>query len=104
MLTQVATTKVEKLAYRLMWSVYKLEHAQRPVDRKVAQAELSGMCKAASALGFGHTDTHVEMMVRDVYRMVPAFVYSPTNARSRVEWESATVRELSRQLISQRSA
>jgi hypothetical protein len=77
---------VERLAFRLMWAYARMVFiGQRPIDRKVTAAEFSGMCKAANAVGYGHTENHVDMVVRDVMntRPQPAF----NNGAARIEWE-----------------
>jgi hypothetical protein len=84
----LADTKIgtERLAYRLVWAYTRTVRAPRP-DRKAAAAEFAGMAKAANAVGYGHTETHVDLVVRDVMDARPQPPFNATNSAGRIAWE-----------------
>jgi glucan phosphorylase len=97
----LANTKVgsERLAYRLMWAYARMvAEPQRPVDRKVNVAVLDAMCKAANAVGYGHTESHVSMVVTEVMRDRPQPAFNATNSSARIEWEKAATAALTHEL------
>lgn len=87
-----------ELAFKLAYAFARLEGAERPIDVKVALAELRGMTKGANAVGYGHTDHHVEMVVREFYRDHPIPPFNPTNGSSRIEWENKVLAKLGDEL------
>jgi len=85
----VQNTKVgtERLAYRLVWAYARVEAAVRPIDKKVADAELLGMTKAANAFGYGHTENHVSSTVWEIMRERPQPAWNATDGSARIAWE-----------------
>lgn len=89
----------ERLAYRLMWAWARLMiEGQRPIDAKLASAEFRGMAKAANAMGYGMTETHVEMTVGDIMRHRPQPPYSAMNSGPRIAWEKEATAALTEAL------
>lgn len=94
---------IETLALRFIWQWFKIANATRPIDTKTLTAELQGMCKAANAMGVGHTESHVSITVHEVMRNYPApapkYVGDQTE-RDTWEYESLTALAAALQEIS----
>lgn len=89
----------ERLAYRLVWAYARMVFiGQRPIDRKVTAAEFAGMCKAANAVGYGNTESHVDMIVRDVMSTRPLPDYNATDGSKRIAWEQESTAALTAEL------
>lgn len=88
----------ERLAFRLIYVYVKVLDAERAIDFRLANAEFLGMCKGANAVGFGHTESHVDSLVRENAVKYPKPVYNPTNATSRIEWEDKATAALAAEL------
>lgn len=80
----------QQLASRLIHAVARINDALVPAEVALAQAELGGMCKAANAIGFGHTGDHIEMLARQAYRDNP-----PSGTR---RWERRAADRLAAEL------
>ena len=94
--TKVGT---ERLAYRLIWAWARLvADGIRPIDRRLAATEFAGMCKAANAVGYGNTENHVDMVVREVMRDRPQPAFNATNGAARIAWEKAATAFLAHEL------
>lgn len=90
---------VGRLAARLIRTVARIDDVLTPHDMELAQAEFSGMCKAVNAIGFGHSEHHIEMLVRQAYREQP--VPDPSKGLAATnKWE----REITKQLATELNA
>jgi glucan phosphorylase len=88
----------QRLAVRLSYAWVRSEEAGRPIDVKIAAAELKGMAKAANAVGYGHTESHVYQMVQDFMGSNPKPLYNPTNGAARIAWEDKAAEILGSEL------
>lgn len=80
-------------AVAVVAAYFRLEEATRPIDKKVAKAELAGMFKAANRLGLGMTETHIEITFLDHLRhMTDRPHYNAVNNSARKEWDEALAR------------
>ena len=67
---------VRRAAVSLLNAYYRKLEAQRPIDKKVTDAEFGGMCRALAAVGLARSATAVHLSVMDAVKQEgsrPAF-------------------------------
>jgi hypothetical protein len=91
-------TKDEQIALKLVWAQNRVSLAQRPVDEKIARAELLGMAKIVGEL-YTITETHVEMIVRKVFAANGSAPFNSMNAQPRKDWEIKSAKAVHELLV-----
>lgn len=82
-------TTTAQLALAFVWAyAASCDTAKRPIDLRLAEAKLQGMYVAANAVGYGHTEFHVNITVHEVMRDHPMPAWQATGVNhARDEWE-----------------
>jgi hypothetical protein len=88
----------QRLAVALAYAYQRTLEAERPIDKKVAEAKLAGMCKAANDVGYGRTESHVRMMVQGFMIDHPKPEYNAMDGSARIAWEDAAAHILASEL------
>lgn len=90
---------LDTFATALLAQYNRYGDASRPIDRKIENAVLKGMCRGANRLGLGMTETQVEICLLDAYRSAydsaPRPGFNAGNNAAQKEWDAQVAAFLS---------
>ncbi|AVO21442.1 hypothetical protein PBI_NILO_44 [Mycobacterium phage Nilo] len=93
-------TATESLALKLIWAwANTLDPHLNRNQRNIAQAKLEGMTVAANAVGYGHTDFQVQLLVHETMQKHPMPERRLTGKNTELaQWEAEAMQALATEL------
>lgn len=88
------------LALAFVWAyAASVDTTKRRIDLRLAEAKLQGMYVAANAVGYGHTEFHVNLTVHEYMRDRPMPAWQATGVNhARDTWELESMEGLAFEL------